>query len=433
VDSHGTDRRAAGDHCRTVLALTDPLPTMEPAAELAAWAASGAMSLTGRSDGDPLGPPRGFVSRLQALGIELCDAARAIGGHLDVQPLALLSERAAIAGLHRRGATSVGGATRLLATAQGWMAISLARPDDVALVPAWLELDGPPADPWAAVASAVSTRSAADLVERARLLGLPAAVLGEAAEDPRSPVLRTRIGDASGVADIVPLTVVELGSLWAGPLCGSLLQMAGATVIKVESTARPDGARRGPHEFFDLLNGGKQSVGLDLATTDGARALRNVVARADVVIEASRPRALEQLGIVAADLLAGDGPRAWVSITGHGRDGPARDWVAFGDDAAVAGGLVAGDDAGPVFCADAVADPVAGVVAACAALEAVGSDGRWLVDVALSAVAASLAGSTVPVTGAIDVAEPTARPVIAAGPRLGQDNSELLVNEGSGR
>jgi crotonobetainyl-CoA:carnitine CoA-transferase CaiB-like acyl-CoA transferase len=223
------------------------------------------------------------------------------------------------------------------------------------------------------------------------------------------------------------IVVVELGSLWAGPLCGSLLAAAGADVIKVESTGRPDGARSGPSAFFDLLNGGKRSVALDLATADGARALRALLAGADVVIEASRPRALEQLGIDAPALVAGDGPRAWVSITGHGRTGSAREWVAFGDDAAVAGGLVAWDDAGPVFCADAVADPTTGVVAAVAALEALAAGGRHLLDVPLAAVAAHLAGPTLPVPAGVTVAEPHVRAVSAPGPRLGEHTEEVLA------
>jgi crotonobetainyl-CoA:carnitine CoA-transferase CaiB-like acyl-CoA transferase len=115
---------------------------------------------------------------------------------------------------------------------------------------------------------------------------------------------------------------------------------------------------------------------------------------ADVVVEASRPRALQQLGIDAADLLAG-GPRVWLSITGFGRDGPGGQRVAFGDDAAVSGGLVAqppGSD-GPCFVADAVADPLTGLVAAAAVLDACSSGGRVLLDVALARVAASVASA----------------------------------------
>ncbi len=217
-------------------------------------------------------------------------------------PLALLGERAAIAGLHRRGSTSVGGATRLLPARDGWVAVSLARPDDVALVPAWLELDEPPEDPWRAISAAVSGRPSGEVVERGRLLGLPVARLREARPAggaPRQPVLGRSLGAARPTPTLADTVVVELGSLWAGPLCGSLLATAGARVIKVESTDRPDGARRGPRQLFDLLNAGKQSVALDLSTPAGREGLARLLARADVVIEASRPRALEHLGVDA--------------------------------------------------------------------------------------------------------------------------------------
>ena len=145
------------------------------------------------------------------------------------------------------------------------------------------------------------------------------------------------------MADLRGLTVVDLSSLWAGPLCGQLLAAAGARVIKVESTTRPDGARHGPKAFFELMHRGKEFLAFDFSTTAGRAALADVLGAADVVIEASRPRALEQLGIIAASSPA----RVWLSITGYGRDLPVR--VAFGDDAAVAGGLVAYAEQGPVF------------------------------------------------------------------------------------
>jgi hypothetical protein len=412
-----------------VAILPDPAPSVaEPSAEVAAWAASGAMALTGRADGPPLGPPAGLVPKLHALAARLAVGARALGGSVTLDPLALLGERAALTGLGRRGTTSCGGATRLLRARDGWLALTLARPDDVDLLPAWLDLAGPPPDPWAAAEAGLVARSAEELVHRARWLGLPVAWLARGgAVVPEAPDARDEaLGDAPRARDLTGTVVVELGSLWAGPLCGSLLGRAGAEVIKVESTRRPDGARAGPAALFDLLNGGKRSVALDLTTGDGARALQALVARADVVIEASRPRALEQLGIDAAALVVADGPQVWVSITGHGRRGPARDWVAFGDDAAVAGGLVAWDDEGPVFCADAVADPVTGLAAAVAALEALAGGGRHLLDVPLVAVAAHLAGPTLPVGATVTVADPRARPATVAAPRLGQHTAEVL-------
>lgn len=69
--------------------------------------------------------------------------------------------------------------------------------------------------------------------------------------------------------------------------------------------------------------------------------------------------------------------------------------VAFGDDAAVAGGLVAwAADGTPVFCGDAIADPLSGLHAGLAALAAHAAGGGWLMDVAMAAVCTDLARPT---------------------------------------
>ena len=185
-------------------------------------------------------------------------------------------------GLWRRGSTSCGGSCRLLRDPVGWTAVSLPRDDDLDLVAAWLELDTPPASApaaWASVTAHVARRDAAVLADRAHLLGLPVARVGEAAEPTGRPgVLAERLGSAPArSADLSGLLVVDLSALWAGPLCGDLLARAGASVVKVESTRRPDGARRGSRAFFDLLNGRKRSVALDLHTREGVRVLRDLV------------------------------------------------------------------------------------------------------------------------------------------------------------
>jgi len=381
------------------------------------WAASGAMALTGLPD-LPLGPPSGLVEGIDRL-------SRPFTG---LDALALLGERAASMGLWRRGTTSCGGSCRLLPAPRGWIAVSLPRAEDMEVVPAWLELQAAPETApatWAVVADAVDRRDPDELVARAALLGLPVARVGEAAG---SPAL-TRVSLGPGPVRLpAGCVVVDLSALWAGPLCGDLLAGAGATVIKVESTARPDGARRGPREFFDILNGRKRSVALDFQSPEDIRVLRTLVERADVVIEASRPRALEQLGIRAADVVRDGGPQVWIAITGYGRSGGDATRVAFGDDAAAAGGLVVWDGQTPLFCADAIADPLTGLTAAGACLEALASGGRWLLDVSMAGVSAGLAGPALPVPAGLVVAEPRARVPARAAPELGADTVHVLAS-----
>jgi hypothetical protein len=400
------------------------------------------MALTGWPDEPPLGPPSALPGRLAELGRRLAARTGEIGHEVRLDPIALLGERAALAGLRRGGRISCGGGTQLLRAGDGWVAVSLTRAADVELLAAWLELDGPVptsatglADraTWSVVSDAVATRSVAAVVERGVLVGLPAAELPAAPITPAEPrgrgpfeglpVAGTSAGRAGG-RSLVGARVVDLSSLWAGPLCGRMLADAGATVVKVESTTRPDGARRGPSTFFDLMNAGKANVAVDLATAAGVGALARLVRAADVVIEASRPRALEQLGLIAEDR-GDDGPAVWVSITGHGRTGSGRDRVAFGDDAAVAGGLVAWRAGEPCFCADAVADPCSGLVAATAVVDALATGGRWTIDVSMTDVAGWLAGPT------LDPGEAVAAPPPRPAPRgraraLGSDNAAFL-------
>ena len=412
------------------------------------WAASGAMALTGLPD-QPLGPPAGLVEGMERLG------ARFTG----LDALALLGERAAHMALWRRGAVSCGGSCRLLPCADGWIAVSLPRAEDMELVPAWRELETnggtgmltPPAT-WEAVGRTLAGCSAAEvsgLLRRARLLGLPVAAVGEAqgageteADDGDGPlapgVVRTVLGDALA-RPVNGLRIVDLSALWAGPLCGDLLAGVGADVMKVESWARPDGARRGPAPFFDLLNGRKRSVALDLRSKEEQGVLLRLIRQSDVVIEASRPRALAQMGMDACRLLTaaaeGAGPQIWISITGFGRTHDDGQRVAFGDDAAAAAGLVVWHEdlsgstgrATPLFCADAVADPLTGLAAAGACLDALERGERCLLDVSMAGVCASLAGPTLTAGPDVVVADPRARQSAGRAPALGADTDAVLA------
>jgi crotonobetainyl-CoA:carnitine CoA-transferase CaiB-like acyl-CoA transferase len=231
------------------------------------------------------------------------------------------------------------------------------------------------------------------------------------------------VGDASP-APLVGATVVNLAALWAGPLCADVLARVGARVITVESTRRPDGGRLA-RRFFAALHGRSESVALDFASSSDREVLVRLLESADVVVEGSRPRALEQMGIDARSLVA-TGPRVWISITAHGRSERHRHRVGFGDDAAAGGGLVGWVSGAPVFIADAVADPVTGLTAALAAMELLERGGRWIVDVALARVAASGAGSWVAASDTTPTVRPHPRRDLGAPMPLGRDTERIL-------
>jgi hypothetical protein len=404
----------------------------------AAWAGAGMLSLTGRPDGPALGAPRALVEGVRAWAAQLTVHSTALGRPVTVDPLALLSERAAVTGLVRGGAVSCGGGTHLLPCADGWVAATLARPTDWELAAAWLGRRRPvPEGDWAGVTAAVAGSGADQLRAGAELVGLPVAVLGERrrpeggplAKDPLHGIRSRRIGSATAVRSCADLVVVDLSSLWAGPLASRLLLRAGARVVKVESTTRPDGARRGSPRFFRLLNGGKESVVLDFTSPSGRRHLADVVARADVVITGSRPRALEQLGLDLEDVVRHGRPRVWLSITGYGFSGDSGRRVAFGDDAAVAGGLVARDEHGPCFCGDAIADPLCGLASGVAVLTALGGDGAWVLDASMADIAGGLAGPDFAVAGLPDGPPPD--PGAGSAPEvrdLGADTAAVLAS-----
>ena len=295
----------------------------------------------------------------------------------------LLAGRAALLGLAPPGRISAGGATRLMRSSDGWCALTLSRQDDIDAVPALLEADAID-DPWQAVPQWVADTSSADVAARARLLGLPVAALGET---PAAPPLITTMGAAATRRNPSELLVADLSSMWAGPLCGQLLSQAGATVVKVETRMRPDGTRARSSAFFDWMNNGKLSYVVDF---DEPTQLQQLLQAADVVIESSRPAALVQRGFGPTGIAGRDG-RVWVRITGHGAYGERANWVAFGDDAAVSGGLVGGTDRDPVFCGDAIADPLTGLHAALEVTRSLGRGGGELIELSMAAVAATYA------------------------------------------
>jgi hypothetical protein len=391
------------------------MPSTDDLAAAEDWARSGAMALTGYPDGPAL-----LARGAAATSVRTALTALALDREAGVGPT-LLGERAALAGLTRRAPWSVGGAFRILPAADGWLGVSLPRPDDLAAVPALVESTVD--DPWEAVTRWSARTPVADAVERAVLLGLPISSVPVELLPIRRRGVLTHDGGARP-ARTRPPRVVDLSSLWAGPLCAHLLGLTGCDIVKVESTDRPDGARRGDPQFFDLLHAGHRAVALDFRSESGRAALRALVASADVVIEASRPRALRALGIDAERAV--DDGTIWVSITAYGRAPVDECRVGFGDDVAAGAGLVAFDrDGVPLPAGDAIADPLTGVHAATAAHRALAGDHGQLIDVSMHDVSRAAAGMPSARTEAI-ARPPVARQPHGPAPGLGQHTAEVL-------
>lgn len=347
---------------------------------------------------------------------EAAEDLRAVAG-IPVDAHEMLTGRAALLGIAPSGRVSAGGATQLFRALDGWCALTLSRDDDVAAVPALVERDETPVDPWPSVRHWASTTPAETIVERARLLDIPVAALGETAA--ASPRMRP-LDAVSTPRPAATLLVADLTSMWAGPLCGQLLVRAGATVIKVESPSRPDGTRAGNRAFFDWMNGGKLSYAIDFDRD--THLLRALLSAADLIIEGSRPDALIRRGLGPSDVAPRPG-RVWVRISGYGSRGDDGMRPAFGDDAAVAGGLVGWSGHEPRFCGDAIADPLTGLTAARVAFDALARGGGELIEIAMAEVAASYAGLP-KIADAPRVASPPPTPLHAAHD-LGADNDTV--------
>lgn len=332
--------------------------------------------IRGRADTAVQSYYRSGLYDISGVWVPTCVSAAADGAMLALKALApdkedlpqngalLLGERGRFLELSVKGAFSANGTCRLLQTKTGFLALNMAREVDWQDLAAWLEVDHPfaPGD-WRRVERLVRHRVAAELVARGQEIGLAVAE-DQLSPCPAQPFRIDRFQSAENKG--MPV-VVDLSALWAGPLAGSLLQMLGAKVVKVESAARPDGARQGHAGFYALLNAGKACVSYDFRSPEDIRHLKTLLSAADIVIDSARPRALAQLGLDRPAFMKARPGKVWVSLTAYG---PARPAIGFGDDISVAAGLsqVRRQSGGGVgFVGDAIADPVAGLHGALAA------------------------------------------------------------------
>ena len=142
------------------------------------------------------------------------------------------------------------------------------------------------------------------------------------------------------------ITVVEFGTLIAGPFCGQILADFGATVIKIEDPKGGDPMRawgrslpKGQSPWWPVIARGKQSVTLNLRAPKGQAIGRRLIARADVVIENFRPGAMEKWGL-SYEALAADNPGLVMArVSGFGQTGPYAARAGYGLIGEAMGGL----------------------------------------------------------------------------------------------
>lgn len=175
---------------------------------------------------------------------------------------------------------------------------------------------------------------------------------------------------------LASIKVLDLSRVLSGPFATQQLVDLGATVIKVEHPESGDDTRGfgppfigGESTYFMSVNRGKKSVAIDLKHPEGARLVRDLARRADVVIENFRPGAAERLGL-GMEALRRESPRlVTCSISGYGADGVPEFAGRAGYDAVIQAGsglmsVTGAVDGPPSRVGIAIADLVSGLFAA---------------------------------------------------------------------
>ncbi|MEU0528763.1 CaiB/BaiF CoA transferase family protein [Streptomyces niveus] len=175
------------------------------------------------------------------------------------------------------------------------------------------------------------------------------------------------------------LRVLDLATLFAGPLAATMLGDFGAEVVKVEHPTRPDPSRgHGPAKdgvglWWKILGRNKRAITLDLGAPAGRDVLLRLAADADVIVENFRPGTLERWGLGWAELSAVNPRLVLARVTGFGQFGPYSHRPGFGTLAEAMSGFAAmtGEpDGPPTLPPFGLADSIAALATAYAVMTA---------------------------------------------------------------
>src|SRR5438477_6389984 len=179
------------------------------------------------------------------------------------------------------------------------------------------------------------------------------------------------------------LKVIAVEQAVAAPFCSSRLADAGAHVVKVE---RPEGdfargydaATKGQSSYFVWLNRGKDSIVIDLASSEGRATLETLIASADVLLQNLKPGSMDKLGFSLARLRQDYPKLICCTISGYGDEGPYKDRKAYDLLIQAESGLasITGGPEGASRVGISVVDVATGATAHAAILEALIARGR---------------------------------------------------------
>ncbi|HRD46737.1 MAG TPA: CoA transferase, partial [Caulobacter sp.] len=177
------------------------------------------------------------------------------------------------------------------------------------------------------------------------------------------------------------LTVIEMGTLIAGPFCGQILGDFGATVIKIEDPKAGDPMRqwgrslpKGHSPWWPVIGRNKRSVTLDLRTAEGQDIARRLIGGADILVENFRPGSMEKWGLGFEALSAANPGLVMARVSGFGQTGPMSSRAGYALVGEAMGGLryITGEpDRAPARAGISVGDSLAGLHAALGVMMAV--------------------------------------------------------------
>lgn len=138
----------------------------------------------------------------------------------------------------------------------------------------------------------------------------------------------------SGGGALEGIRVVEMGQLIAGPFCGQLLGDMGAEIVKLEPPVTGDQMRNWGQgdkpSWWRVIARNKYSVAVDLRSEEGQSLARDLIAKADILIENFRPGTLEKWNLDPADLRRANPGLIVVRVSGYGQTGPYSARAGFG-------------------------------------------------------------------------------------------------------